>query len=154
MVIIDTINGNIFLCFSFMLMAFLERMPWQRKCNNPFYTYMSGLTVKSYLQSQDRTHVWSMELIYQVLYGIGIMTGDQVWVCYWRNRFRARIVSCTPAQKSSVYLPTLRFPPFTDCATLVHSMRMTYGSRLQRLLSGKWQGNRRNKMDFVRVKSW
>ena len=48
--------------------------------------------------------------------GTGSRTGNRVWVWDWRNKSRARIVSCTPAQNSFVSCPTSHFPPFLDRA--------------------------------------
>ena len=49
--------------------------------------------------------------------GTWIQTSNRVWVWYWDNKSRARIVLDTPAQTSFVSCPALNFPPFLNIAT-------------------------------------
>ena len=164
MVIIDTSNGHIFLLFFFLLVDFLERMPWsyskiwvnswQWKWKNPFFACMAGLTVGSQPHSRDLTNIWYGDIVYLVSYRKGIPTGNQGQVWYWRNKSHAITFSRTLAHNYFFSRPTSHFPLFLDRAMCACSMHTTDESSIRRLLHRIWRGKRRNNMEYIVIQIW
>ena len=90
---------------------------WQQKWRNPFCMCEDGLTVGSKSWLQYHIHVWFTYLISPVPCDTGGQIGNWAWVWYWSNKLCAITVSRTPMQNSSVYCPTLHFPPFLNRTT-------------------------------------
>ena len=85
---------------------------WMWKWNNTFNTCVAGLAFRLQLRLQDRTILWSGELIYSVPYGKEIPTGNRVWVWDWCNELCTRIVCAKPHK-------TVFFFPAQSCISLL-----------------------------------